>query len=58
MEEKLAIVITQLQQLIDINMLLLQEHNSEKAQLVDRVHNELNMFMTQEWEPVYAELFE
>lgn len=51
------VIIGQLQQLIDINMLLLKSQNPELATLVDRVHNELDMFMIQDWEEAYKQRY-
>lgn len=40
----------QIERLIDINMMVLGALDPEAMKTVDRVHNELGMLMTEEWE--------
>ncbi len=51
-ETQFGILTTFLQQILDVQMMQLRSMDAEAAKTVDHVHNDLNMFMYQDWEEV------
>ncbi|ASZ74847.1 hypothetical protein FDI69_gp030 [Rhodococcus phage Trina] len=50
--EQMGVLTTLLQQILDVQMMQLRSMDEEAAATVNMVHNDLNMFMFQDWEPV------
>lgn len=53
-DQDFAFLVTVLQKQNDILMMLLREANPEAAATVDHVHNNLHMYMWEDWEVIDA----